>query len=345
MVMKVHRNVSLAEHSTMRLGGLAAYLTEVSRLSEVEEAVAWAGQHQVLVMMIGSGSNIVWGDGGYPGLVIVNQIMGFETTQEENNAVLVRIGGGENWDHAVERTVGMSLHGIESLSLIPGTAGATPVQNVGAYGQEIANTLVNVETYDTQAKKFVTIMAADCGFGYRTSRFKTTDKGRFFITAINLRLARGNPKPPFYQSVQDYFSAHATTDITPQAVRQAVIAIRTSKLPDPAKVANNGSFFQNPVIGTKQFAELAANYPDMTHWTVGDSQVKVAAGWLVEKAGFKDMHDKETGMATWPAQALVLVNEHARSTADLLKFRQKIIDKVQEMFGLTLVQEPELIGE
>lgn len=341
--MQLFQNVSLANFSTMRLGGRAAYMAEIHDRSELTEALAWAAQQSTPVIMIGSGSNIVWQDSGYPGLVLVNKIKRFEIFEEDETNAYVTAGAGELWDSVVERTVAHGLSGIEALSLIPGTTGATPVQNVGAYGQEIAHTLVTVEAYDTQTSQFVNIPAQDCAFGYRTSRFKTGERGRFFITSITLHLTKGNPQPPFYPSVQAYFEARDIKAPTPRDLRAAVVAIRTEKLPDPAVVANNGSFFANPIISEDQFTMLLADYPDIPHWSAGEGQVKLAAAWLVEQAGFKDYHDTETGMATWPRQPLVFVNEHAHTTADLVKFRQKISDAVQAKFGIALTQEPELL--
>lgn len=327
----------------MRLGGLAAYMTEVTSRAELDEALRWAEQNHLPAIMIGSGSNIIWKDEGYPGLVILNKIMGFEEQFEDEENYYVTIGAGENWDQAVARTAAQNVTGIEALSLIPGTAGATPVQNVGAYGQEIAQTLVTVEAYDRHSHQFVTIPAAECAFGYRTSRFKTTDRGRFFITSITLHLIRGNPKPPFYTVLQGYLDSHNITTYTPAVIRNAVIAIRSSKLPDPTKIANNGSFFANPVIDEGHFAQIQADYTEVPYWPVADGRIKLSAAWLVEQAGFKGIHDQETGMATWPAQPLVLVNENAQTTAQLLTFKQKIIDKVRSMFAITLEQEPELL--
>jgi UDP-N-acetylmuramate dehydrogenase len=341
--MDIKQNVPLREHSTMRLGGAAAYLTDVHSRQEVEQAVAWALESNLPVMMIGDGSNIVWRDEGYQGLILVNKIMRFEEQPEDNENVYITAGGGENWDSVVARTVQNGLTGIEGLSLIPGTTGATPVQNVGAYGQEISQTLVSVEAYDIQEKRFTTIPNFECAFGYRTSRFKNTDRGRFFITAITLHLLRGNPQPPFYRACQAYFDEHGITNPTPQIMRDAVIAIRQSKLPDPAQVANNGSFFANPIVDEGALAQIQADYGEVPHWPEEDGGVKLSAAWLVEQAGFKGVHDQETGMATWPAQPLVLVNERAPSTAHLLKFRQKILTAVQQKFNITLEQEPELL--
>lgn len=340
--MTPRANVSLRDYSTMRLGGTAAYVADIHDRAELTAALAWAAERALPVMMIGSGSNIVWRDEGFPGLLLVNKIMRYEDFNEDGTNHYLTVGAGENWDSVIDRTVQAGLTGIEALSLIPGTAGATPVQNVGAYGQEIAETLMSVEAYDTAAKQFSNIPAADCAFGYRISRFKTSDRGRFFITAITLHLMHGNPEPPFYPTLEKYFAAHNIETFTPQAVREAVIDIRSHKLPDPAKVANNGSFFANPVVDDGTLAQLLATYSEVPHWQAKGG-AKLAAAWLIEQAGFKDYHDKATGMATWPVQPLVLVNESAKTTADLLKFRQRIIDAVQQKFGVTLEQEPELL--
>jgi UDP-N-acetylmuramate dehydrogenase len=345
--MDIQENVSLHDFSTMRLGGAARYLTTVTERQQISEAVTWAKNQNVSYMMIGGGSNIIWRDEGYPGLIIVNRIQRFEDFAEDETNHYVTVGAGEPWDSVVERTVAAGLTGIECLSLIPGTTGGTPVQNVGAYGQEIANTLMSVEAYDSQTNQIINIPASDCQFGYRSSRFKHgDDKGRFLISAVTLHLSVGNPLPPFYASLAAMLEERQISNPTPAQVRDCVIAIRNIKLPDPAVVANNGSFFANPIVDAMDFFELTERLEMGTvvpHWEMPDGRVKLAAGWLVEQAGFKGVHDSETGMATWDQQALVLVNEHAKSTADLLAFRQKILDAVRTKFGVTLEQEPELL--
>lgn len=341
--MDIQKNVSLKDYSTMQLGGVASYSVTVHSRDELSQALDWAEKNNLPTIMVGGGSNIVWRDEGFLGLLISNQIMGFDERFEGDNDYFVTVGAGENWDSVVARTVAKGITGIEALSLIPGLAGATPVQNVGAYGQEIATSLVSVEAYDIQKKQFVTLRNEELAFGYRTSIFKTTARGRYFITAVTLHLVRGNPQPPFYAALEQYFEKHDVDAYTPQAIRSAVIAIRESKLPDPELVANNGSFFANPIVDLEHFSRIATAYPDIPHWPMPDGRIKLPAGWLVEKAGFKGVHDAETGMATWPQQALVLINEHATSTADLLTFKKKITTKVQELFDVSLEQEPELL--
>jgi len=326
----------------MRLGGNAAYAVEVSDKTELETVLTWADDQNIPAIMIGDGSNIIWRDEGYPGLVIVNKIKGFEMLDRDGENFFLTVGSGENWDSVVQRSVEMGLTGIEALSWIPGTAGATPVQNVGAYGQEIADVFVSAQVYDRQKKALTLISKYDCEFGYRTSRLKTVDHGRFFISAITIHLQKKNPEPPFYQGLERYLAERGITQFTPQVIRDAVIDIRKSKLPDPTQVANTGSFFANPVVDEGTLVQIQANYPDVVFWRI-DGGAKLSGAWLLEKAGFKDFHDPETGMATWPTQPLVFVNESCQSTANLLKFRDRLIEAVRQKFEVTLVQEPELL--
>jgi len=342
-MMKIRENVSLRNYSTMRLGGAARYLADVKNHQDLQQAVNWAADNQLPIIMIGRGSNIIWRDEGFSGLVLVNKFKGREVLAEDNHSATLKIAAGENWDETVKWTVDKKLSGIEYMSLIPGTVGAAPVQNVGAYGGELAYTLLELEAFDAQFKTFVKLQNHECGFSYRSSRFKTTDRGRFFITSITLNLRKAPPAPPFYNSLQRYLDENGISKYSSKTIREAVIEIRRAKLPDPEKVSNNGSFFTNPIVEAAKFEELKRTYPEIKGWAVADGRVKIAAAWLVEQAGFKGVRDPETGMATWPKQALVLVNENARGASDLLAFRQKILDKVQQMFGIALEQEPEIL--
>lgn len=328
----------------MRLGGVARYLVEVQDYHDIQRIVEWADSQSLPVVMIGQGSNIIWKDEGYPGVVIVNRVPGYEL-QDQGEQQFVIVGAGESWDEVVERTVASGLSGLECLSLIPGTVGATPVQNVGAYGKEVADCLVCVQAYDRVEKRMVVIPKSDCGFSYRNSRFKGDDHGRFFITSVTFSLTIRKPMPPFYASLQAYFGKHSisSSDITAQVVRDAVIAIRTEKLPDPKVVANAGSFFHNPIISTYQLDEIKEKYPGIVYWSVGDDEAKISAGWLLEQLGLKGYHEPNTGMAIWDKQALVFVNEKATSTAQLIAFRDAVMKEVKARFGIDLVQEPQLL--
>jgi len=340
--MHIQDNVSLRDYSTMRLGGKARFFSEARSEDDLKKLVDWAKKQSLPVIVVGEGSNIIWRDEGFDGLLIANRIAGREVLEQDSHGATIRIGAGEDWDEVVEWTVKKNLSGIEFLSAIPGRAGAAPVQNIGAYGAEIAQTLVGLTAFDTQTGDFTVIKNKACGFAYRTSRFKSSDKSRLIITSITLKLGKTPPAPPFYESLEKYLTDHKIKQHTPRVIREAVIAIRAVKLPSPAKVANNGSFFTNPIIGKEEFEKLRQKYPDIKGWPQ-DDKVKISAGWLLEEAGFKCVHDKQTGMATWPAQALVLINEHAKTTADLLAFKQKIQSKVHQMSGIVLEQEPELL--
>lgn len=342
--MEITENVALSNYSTMRLGGIAQYLVEVRNRAELKEAYTWAKSRELPVIMIGRGSNVIWRDEGFPGVVVVNRITGYDDYAEDALSHYVTVGSGENWDSVVARTVASGLTGIEALSLVPGTAGATPVQNVGAYGQEISQTITSIEALDTTTGQLVNIPAEACGFGYRKSKFQTEYRDRFFITAITLHLTAGNPMPPYYSAVQQYFEQHPPAGtVTPQVIREAVIAIRQAKLPDPDVVANTGSFFANPIVDDGTLTDLRTDNPFMPYWPLEGGGAKIPAAWLIEQVGFKDVHDAETGMATWATQPLVLVNESATTTAQLLTFRNKIIKAVQDTYNITLKQEPELL--
>lgn len=341
--MDIRQNVPLSDHSTMRLGGNAAYLCDITDRFEIARAYAWAAERNLPVIMIGDGSNIVWRDEGYPGLVLVNKIKRFESFNVDEENLYLTAGAGENWDAIVQRSVEMGYGGLAELSLIPGTVGAAPVQNIGAYGREIMEVIATVEAYDVSKGSLITIPGSDCDFAYRSSRFKTTDKGKFNISAVTFHLKRSNPQPPFYDALSRYFGENNITTFTLQTIRDAVIAIRSAKLPDPQQVPNNGSFFTNPIVRQDQISQLVDFFPNIMYWNLDADNVKVSAAWLLEQAGFKNYYDNETGMATWEKQPLVFVNTAAKSTKDLLIFRDKIITKVQSMFGITLVQEPELL--
>lgn len=337
--MQIHHDIPLKEYSTMRLGGEARHLVTIHSKDGLLEALAWADQQQLPTLVLGEGSNIIVRDEGFDGLVIINRITGFEVDED---GVTIRIGAGEHWDSVVARTVARGLSGIELLSFIPGTAGATPVQNVGAYGAEIADTLTALEAYDHATNRFVTLTKDDCHFSYRNSIFKSLTARRYIITTITLRLRTSPPKPPFYKSLQEYLDSHHITAFTPQAIRDAVIAIRTVRLPDPRLIANTGSFFKHPIVSPATLHHLQSDYPDMPFYTTKDGRVKLLAGWLLEHAGLKGY--KAHGMKVYEHNALVLVNESAATYRDLAAFKAEVVKKVEEKFGIMLEQEPETIG-
>ena len=336
--MDIHTNIPLKNYTTMRLGGNARFMTEVHTLDEVATICNNATSQQLPLFVLGGGSNIIVHDEGFDGIIVRNRIPGFEVINDTASETTIKIGAGENWDDAVRRTVEMNLSGIEAMSAIPGTAGAAPVQNVGAYGQEIADTLISLEAYDTQESQHVTLQAADCEFSYRHSIFRGRAAGRYIITSITIKLYKSAPQPPFYAAVQAYFDANNITLFTPQIVRDAVIAIRKDKLPDPTITPNTGSFFKNAIIEDWQMDELRTQYPDIPSYDMPDGKYKIPTGWLIEQAGLKGqaLH----GMRVHDKNALVLINESATSYQDLADARSEIIGKVRDTFRIIIEQEP-----
>lgn len=322
----------------MKLGGPAQYFAEVHTIQELHELYQDAQAKNIPVFILGGGSNVLAHDEGFPGLVLRMKIPGFEIVADDLYSTTIRVGAGEIWDDVVKRTVEMRLSGIEAMSAIPGTAGAAPVQNVGAYGQEVADTLVSLEAYDSQAHSMVTLQNTDCEFSYRHSIFRGSQQGRYVITSITLKLSKSPPAPPFYEALQKYFDEHAIAIFTQQTVRDAVIAIRSEKLPDPSVKPNTGSFFKNAIIESWQFNELKTKFPDIKAFEMGNGRIKVPTGWLIENAGLKGqlLH----GMRVHDKNALVLINESATSYADLAAARDEIIGKVRDTFQIIIEQEP-----
>jgi UDP-N-acetylmuramate dehydrogenase len=336
--MEIHTNIPLKNYTTMRLGGNARFMTDAHTPEEIAEISRNAKLQSLPIFILGGGSNIIVHDEGFAGIVVRNRISGFDVIEDNASHTTLRIGAGENWDDVVKRTVDMNLTGIEAMSAIPGTAGAAPIQNVGAYGQEIADTLISLEAYDTQNDSFVTLQNVDCGFSYRHSIFRGQAAGRYVVTAITIQLYKASPQPPFYKAIEDYFAANNITLFTPQIIRDAVINIRANKLPDPKITPNTGSFFKNALIEDWQLRELRNEYPDMPSYDMPDGNFKIPTGWLIEQTGLKGktLH----GMRVHDKNALVLINESASSYSDLAAARDEISGAVRDKFRITIEQEP-----
>ena len=336
--MDIHTDIPLKNYTTMRLGGNARFMVDVHTPNDVATICKRAKEQNLPMFVLGGGSNTIVHDEGFAGIVIHNRIPGFHVIAETPSDATLKIGAGEVWDEVVRRCVEMNLTGIEALSAIPGSTGAAPVQNIGAYGQEIAETLVEVEVYDTQVGAITTLTNEQCQFAYRYSIFRGDQIGRYVILSVTLKLYRNAPQPPFYKAVQDYFDTNNITIYTPQAIRDAIIAIRTDKLPDPKVQPNTGSFFKNAIIEDWQLNQLKVEYPDMPTYDMPDGRFKVPTGWLIEQVGLKGqvLH----GMKVHDKNALVLINESATSYADLAAAREEIIGAVRDKFRIQIEQEP-----
>lgn len=353
--MRISENILISSLTTMRLGGMVRYVVEVETPEEVPEAYKFAAERGLPVFILGYGANTIGRDEGYPGVIVINRMRGIElvgadgsvvtgdvTVQNDNivnnsggNLATLRVMGGEYWDNVVAYTVERELTGIEALSKIPGLAGAAPVQNIGAYGQEVADTLVEILVYDTMKGEFKVLSREDLNFSYRHSILNTTEKGRYFVVSITLRLRRGQMERPFYNSIEQFISERGLTDFSPRGMREIVSTIRADKLPDPREQASSGSFFQNVYLDSAM-AEVAESKGYPVHR--GRDGNKLSAAWLIEQAGFKGklLH----GMRVSEKAPLVLINESAKSYKDLASARAEIINKVYDKFGYWLVQEP-----
>ncbi len=336
--MDIHADIPLKNFTTFKLGGPAKAFAEIHSAQDVVQAYQYAKANQLPFFVLGGGSNVIAHDEGYTGLIMHMRIAGFEVVADDSFSTTIKIGAGEAWDSVVQRAIQMRLAGIEAMSGIPGTAGAAPVQNVGAYGQEIADTLQSVDAYDTQTETFVTLTSEQCGFSYRNSIFRSSDMGRYIIISISLRLSKSAPQPPFYDSLQKYFDDHKITIYTLEIVRNAVLDIRTSKLPDPKILPNAGSFFKNAIVEDWQLTDIRAQYPNLPLFDMGDGHFKVPTGWLIEQAGFKGklLH----GIRVNDKNSLVLINEAATGYGDLAAARDEIIGAVRDTFRIQIEQEP-----
>lgn len=335
------RQVRLADYTTMRVGGPAEAFVAVSSAHELAAACAWAAQQHLPVVVLGEGSNMVVDDHPLHLLALKLELPGFEVLREDDQHVTLRVGGGEHWDDVVRRTVEQGWCGLELLSMIPGTAGAAPVQNAGAYGAETADTLVELEAYDMAAATFVTFAKADCDFRYRSSRFREADTGRYVITSVTFTLRKGRPDAPTYQPVIRYLEERAIAAPTAGQIREAVMSIRGRILPDPAHVPNTGSFFKNPIVNAETYDRLVHEYADISAFPYGEN-FKLSAGWLLDQCGFKG--SEHFGLKIWDHHALVITNPHHADFAHLMQLVELMRSTVKQRFGIELEQEPLLIS-
>jgi len=347
--MIIRENVALAPLTTLGVGGPARFFAEAITPADVRHAVHFAGDRASPLFVLGGGSNLVISDAGWPGLVLRICITGLEK-REQDGKVIFDVGAGEEWDSFVARAVAAGCSGIECLSGIPGSAGGTPVQNVGAYGQEVSETIDNVQVLDLKDGQLRELCNPACGFAYRTSIFNTSERGRYIILRVTYALTPSGPPRIEYADLKKYF-ANSTGEPTVAEVRTAVRQIRAGKamliVPGDEDCRSAGSFFKNPVLSSEQHQQLCAraaalrlqvpSYPALS------AQRKVSAAWLVEHSGFAKGYTRgPVGISR--KHALAIVNRGGATTADVLALMKEIQQGVADTFGIQLSPEPVFVG-
>jgi len=325
-------NISLKELHTFGLAVNAAQYTLVETEEQLQELLPLPAEHLIL----GGGSNMLFTK-DFEGLVVHNKIRGIELVEEDDQTVLIRVGGGEVWHQLVLWCIKKGYAGLENLSLIPGSVGAAPIQNIGAYGVELKDVFDRLEAINLSTGDLETLYFQDCAFGYRDSLFKRKAKGKYFITRVLLRLSKQADFNVSYGAIQQVLE-DSKTPLSIRSISNAVIQIRTQKLPDPKKIGNSGSFFKNPIVANSKVKEAQKKYPSIPVYPMDDHHSKLAAGWLIDQLGWKGYRKGDAGVHK--QQALVLVNYGNAKGSEIWELAQEIQASVYEKFGILL--EPEV---
>ena len=337
--MHIQQNISLKPYNTFGIDAKAKYFVSVNSVSELEEILKSKDYPNSFIL--GGGSNMLLTK-DIDALVIHINIKGIEIVSENNGTVIVKAKAGENWHEFVLWCLKNDFGGIENLSLIPGNVGSAPIQNIGAYGVELKDVFVSCETLEVKNQKLKTFSNTDCNFGYRESIFKQDVKGQYIITSVTVQLSTKNHKlNTEYGTISEQLKDMRITDPTIQDISKAVIAIRQSKLPDPKEIGNSGSFFKNPIISDQHLKRLKTIFPDIPSYVVSPNEVKVPAGWLIEKAGFKGKTFGDYGVHK--KQALVLVNYGSAKGIDILKLARLIQKTINRIFDIEIETEVNIV--
>lgn len=339
---EIRKEVDLFHFNTLCIRARAQTFIEISHSDQLTELSKKGFFESQDYFILGGGSNVLFKERLNVAVVKIS-IPGIEEEKQANGDVIVQAGAGVNWHDLVTYCSEKGYGGIENLALIPGTAGAAPIQNIGAYGTELADVLEEIEVYDVKLQKFQRVSSEECEFGYRDSIFKRSRKGSAIVTKILLRLKTTDHTPDTsYRVLRDYLNVKEIAHPSIMDVYRAVIDIRNSKLPDPEKLANAGSFFKNPIIEEKELEEIRKNYPDIPFYPAGEEKIKIPAAWLIEKSGWKGKRTGNTG--TYEHQALVIVNYGGATSREILDFSEQITASVKKNFGIGLEREVNLIG-
>jgi UDP-N-acetylmuramate dehydrogenase len=339
--MTIQENVSLKSYNTFGIDAIAKYFASFNSLTELEEILNSKLQTPNPKLILGGGSNILLTK-NFDGIVLKNEVKGIEVIKEDDGHVYVKAGAGENWHQFVLYCVENNYAGVENLSLIPGNVGASPMQNIGAYGVEIKDVFYELEAFHKRDGVVQKFSLRDCEFGYRESVFKNKYKGQFVITSVTYRLNKKLSFNTSYGAIEQELGKMGVKELSIQTISQAVINIRTFKLPDPKEVGNAGSFFKNPIISNEQYLELKENFPGIVAFPSGNHHTKLAAGWLIEQCGWKGYRKGDAGC--YPKQALVLVNYGKATGEEIFDLSEEIIESVKKTYGVILEREVNIVS-
>lgn len=332
-------NASLKKYNTFGIEAIAKYFCFYENIDDLVylQKNGFINK-KIPIIVLGGGSNLLFVK-PFEGLIIypINKAITIE--QETENEVFIKVEAGKNWDEFVSYAVQKGYGGVENLSGIPGNVGATPVQNIGAYGVEVCEVIDRVNVIDLFTSKKQTFFNSDCEFGYRSSIFKNKDKNRFLVDSVIFKLSKTPIFKTHYGSIREELEKH--NELNLQSIRASVLSIRNKKLPDPLQIGNAGSFFKNPIIKRQELASLLKKYPQIVYYELSNNEVKVAAAWLIEQAGLKGYENKKKSAGVHQNQALVLINKGTATGKDIVELANFVRDTVFEKFGIFL--EPEVI--
>lgn len=335
--MNIQENISLKEYNTFGIDVNAKRFVSITSVYQLQQLI----KEEKDIFLISGGSNMLLTK-DIETLVVHINFKGISIDQQNHNDVYITVNAGENWHEFVLWCVSLNYGGLENLSLIPGNVGTCPIQNIGAYGVEVKDTITKVEAIEIKTGKLVSFSAEECQFGYRNSIFKNKAKGKYILTSVSFKLTKNNHKlNTSYGAIESELSSKGITNPTIKDISDAVITIRQSKLPDPKEIGNSGSFFKNPVISKELFEKLQKNYPNIPSYVISDTEIKVPAGWLIEQSGFKGKRFGNYGVHE--KQALVLVNYGDASGKEIYELAQKIQRTIKDTFDINLEIEVNII--
>lgn len=332
--MQINENFPLKPYNTFGIDAKARFFNTFSSKEELEEYLMFYSEYPIFIL--GGGSNILFTE-DFDGTVLKNDIKGIELQHEDSDYVYVKAGAGENWHQFVLHCIGHNWAGVENLSLIPGNIGASPIQNIGAYGVELVDVFWSLEAMHIPERRIHTFTTVDCEFGYRDSIFKNRYKNDFTILSVTFQLKKRPVFHTSYGAVTQELEKMGVKELSIKAISQAVINIRSSKLPDPQTIPNAGSFFKNPEVPTGKYDELKLKFPDIIGYPMGKESVKLAAGWMIEQCGWKGYRKGDAGCHE--KQALVLVNYGNAKGSEIYDLSEEILQSVNKKFGVTLERE------